>query len=222
MREAMRPSTLEIGLRAALGFGLFIWLGVAFGPKLLAALLPLHTAVLETLNSNYRIELSLTSAGADMVMYLRATVLRTTTITGGGAAVMLSPGTVLMNSTATGLLLQPAIMLGGLVIAWPASGIRELLVRIGAGLAALGFCVLLAIPLYLCLCLLQLPVLAFAPGEVTLSMLFVKLMLNGGALIVGALMGAAVIITATRITHRAGLGTAAVTPPYGRLGAGSP
>jgi hypothetical protein len=218
----MRPSTLEIGLRAALGFGISLWLGVAFGPKLLAALLPLHTAVLEMLNGNYRIELSLTSAGADLVMYLRATVLRTTTITGGGAAVMLSPGTVLMNSTATGLLLQPAVMLGGLVIAWPASNPRDFLVRIGVGLAALGFCVLLAIPLYLCLCLLQLPILAFVPGEITVPMLIVKLMLNGGALIVGALMGAAVIVTATRFTHRAGVGVTPETPPSGALGVGSP
>lgn len=201
-------SPLELAVRAALGFGLALWLVTLSGPALLEGLLGYYRQAVERLDDHYRVEFSLghqtghDRIGGDLVMLGRAAVARTFMIFTGDQTVTLAPGQVLTCSTATGVLMQPAVMVLGLLLAWPLSCRAEAAPRAILGAAALALWLLAGIPLSWQVYFEQIPLRAFAPDRFAWATLVDKFLLNGGSVVVGVLLAAAVLAASRAIAGR--------------------
>jgi hypothetical protein len=206
--SVLQQRPLELAVRAVLAFGIAIGLSAWLGSMLLDALLPSYERVVHRLDRRYRIDLTLSHQtghdriGGDLVVLGRATVMKTFVVFGANKFIMVEPGTVLLCSTATGLLMQPATMIFGLLLGWPVRSVREALVRGSLGSMLLALWMLLGIPLSLWVYFHDIPVRAFVPNEVSFLTIFGKFLLNGGGLVLGALLATGALALADRWTAR--------------------
>ena len=205
----LQKSPLELAIRAMLAFGIAIWLSSRFSPLLLQALLHYYETLVHGLDNRYWIDFALgyqtghDKAGSDLVLLGRAEVKEAFAFAAGHARFVLQPGQQLKCSTAIGVLMQPAVMLLGLLLAWPLRSAKDLLWRGGLGGMMLGVWLGLGLPLSLWLYFQEIPGKAFAPASVSPEMLIGDFLLNGGSLVVGALLAAVVLAAAPRLAHSA-------------------
>lgn len=217
---------LELALRAVLAFGIALWLSVAFGPMLLDALLPLYERAVHLLDDHYRIDFALTrltghdKIGGDLVVLGHATVERTFMVFGAETRVMLVPGESLTCSTAIGVLMQPATVMLGVLLGWPARGAREVLIRWSLGLMLLALWLLLGIPVWLWISFQDIPIRAYAPDAFSVMTAIGKFLLNGGGVMLGASLGAGAIAAAGSRAASWPRGTASAPWPWRRPGRG--
>jgi hypothetical protein len=202
----LQTKPLELALRVALAFGIALWLFTRLGPALLEALLPWYEQAVHRLDDRYRIDLTLShqtghdKIGSDLVVLGRATVARTFVVFGADRPIILQPGSVLTCSTATGLLLQPAVMLLGLLLGWPTRSAGEALIRFASGSIMLAAWLLLGIPFSLWIYFHDIPIRAYAPDELAFLTIAGKFLLNGGSLVLGAMLAACALALAYRWT----------------------
>jgi len=193
-----RP-TPELAARVLVAFGLALLLGTALGPSLLEALLPFHRHCLELFDDHYRVDLALTHLtghdriGGDLVVLATATVLRSFVAFGETARVVLLPGEALKCSTAVGLLMQPAVIVVGVLAAWPLRSAREAVLRWALGVVLLALWLAVGVPAWLWISLSDIPIRAVVPDELSILTALDKMLLDGGAVVLGALLGAAAV-----------------------------
>ena len=70
-------------------------------------------------------------------------------VLGDAHPVVLVPGQTLQSSTAIGIFMQPAVLILGLLLAWPVRSMREACVRGSVGAVLLALWLLAGIPLSL-------------------------------------------------------------------------
>jgi hypothetical protein len=119
-------------------------------------------------------------------------------VSAAGKIFTLQAGHALTCSTAIGILMQPAIMLVGVLLAWPLNSAKAVLARGAFGAMALAFWLFVGIPLSLWIYFYDIPVRAFVPSEVLLSTIIGKFLLNGGGLVLGGLLAAGALAAGTR------------------------
>ena len=197
---------LELIARALAAFAIVFWLSMRFGAGLIDALLPLYESYVQSIDNHYRIDLAVTRVGghdklgADLVVLGRAAVTRSFMVFGDTAKVMMMPGEVLQSSTAIGMLMQPAVMLAGLLLAWPLRSMREAAVRGVLGIMLLALWMLLGIPSWLWISMCDLPIRVVAPDELSVLTIANKMLLNGGAVVLGAVLAAVAIAGGRRLS----------------------
>lgn len=197
--NVLQRSPRDLALRAALAFGgalgLFAWLG----PSLLEPLLRYYETVVYALDDRYWITFSLThqtghgKIGSDWVVLGQASVMKALAIHSGDTVVALKPGQALTCSTAIGVLMQPAIMIVGILLAWPARSSAAVPGRVVAGSLTLGGWFFFGIPLLLWLYFQDIPIRVVAPNIIPLETVVGRFLLNGGGLVVGSLLAAAAL-----------------------------
>lgn len=187
-----------------LAFAAALWLAAELSPALLTALLPFHEQVVHLLDTNYRIEMSLThltghgTIGSDLVVLTRATPEKEFVFFVGGEPFLMAPSNVLTSSSAVGLLTQPAIMVLGLLLGWPLRSGREALLRGVFGSLLFTLWLLVGVPVSIWIYFQDIPIRVVAPNEVSFLTAVGKFLLNGGEIVLGALFGAAAISIAGR------------------------
>lgn len=197
---------LELAARAVLAGALAIWLVLRAGPLLLELLIPYFESTVHWLDTRYKIEFELTYRtghgvpGSELALLGRAAVTRLFFIPVDGGIIPMHAGNVLTSSTATGVLLQPAVMVIALLTGWPARSRREMTLRAPVGMAVLAFWMLAGLPLTLWLYFHNIPLQAFAPQESMLAAPLGKFLLNGGSVVLGAGMGVAAVIASARLS----------------------
>jgi hypothetical protein len=195
----LQKSPLELAVRAVLAFGASIWLSAQLGPVLLKGLLHYYETIVYLLDDRYWIDFSLThqtghnKVGSDLVLLGRASVMNSFPVYAANQIFILQPGQALTSSTAIGVLMQPAIMLVGLILGWPVDSVKRAVMRGVFGAMALTFWLCVGIPLSLWIYFYDIPVRAFDPGAVLLSTIIGKFLVNGGGLVLGGLLAAGVL-----------------------------
>ena len=200
----LQKSPLELALRAVLAFGIALWLSALVGPGILEGLRHYYETIVYQLDDRYWINFTLThqtghnKPGSDLVLLGRAEVMKAFTVSAAGKVFTLLAGQALTCSTAIGILMQPVIMLVGVLLAWPLESVRAALGRGVFGAMALAFWLFVGIPLSLWIYFYDIPVRAFVPSEVLLSTIIGKFLLNGGGLVLGGLLAAGALAAGAR------------------------
>jgi len=200
----LQKPPLELAVRAVLAFGVALWLSSLIGPGLLEGLRHYYETIVYQLDNRFWINFTLThqtghnKLGSDLVMLGRAEVMQAFPVFAANQVFILQAGQALTCSTAIGILMQPAIMLFGVLLGWPFASVKAALMRGVAGAMALALWLCLGIPLSLWIYFNDIPVRVFAPGEVLLSTIIGKFLLNGGGLVLGGLLAAGVLALASR------------------------
>ena len=206
--QILKKPPLELALRATLSFGCALWLSTQTGAPVLERLLPFYEQAVHALDDHYRIELALTrrdghnAIGSDLVLLGRAAVTRPMVVLGDAHPVVLVPGQTLQSSTAIGIFMQPAVLILGLLLAWPVRSVREACVRGSVGAVLLALWLLAGIPLSLWIYFQTVPLQAFAAHELFLSVVAGKFLLNGGSAVIGAGLAACAIAAGHRMLVR--------------------
>lgn len=202
----LQKSPLELALRAVLAFGLALWLSALISPAVLEGLRHYYETIVYQLDDRYWINFTLTyqnghnKLGSDLVLLGRAEVMKAFSVSAAGKVFTLQAGQALTCSTAIGILIQPAIMLVGVLLAWPLASAKAALGRGLFGAMALAFWLFVGVPLSLWIYFYDIPVRAFEPSEVLLSTIISKFLLNGGGLVIGGLLAAGVLAAGARWT----------------------
>jgi hypothetical protein len=197
--DLLERRPLELAVRAVLAFGSAMWLVALLSPTVLSALLPYYEQFVQRLDDHYRVDFALSHRtghdriGSDLVVLGHAAVVRTYMIFAADKTIMLAPGQVLSSSTAIGVLMQPASVIIGMLLAWPLRSAVEAAPRLAFGAGALLLWQLLGIPLSLWVYFRDIPAQAFGVADVTWSMLLDRFLLNGGSVVVGALLAIAAL-----------------------------
>jgi hypothetical protein len=197
--SVLQRSPGELALRAGLAFGVTLWLAAWLGPVALSPLLNYYETLVEALDDRFKIDFALTHQtghdllGADLAILGQATVRRPADLAIGGKEAALIPGQVLKCSTAVGLLMQPLIMVVGLLGGWPIASARAALRRLSLATLIVGAWLMAGVPLTLWLFFLDIPVRVFAPDAVTFETLSNRLITNGGGLFIGVVLAAAAL-----------------------------
>jgi hypothetical protein len=204
----LHKSPLELAVRAGLAFGIALWLSALVGPAILEGLRHYYETIVYQLDDRYWVNFTLTyqnghnKLGSDLVLLGRAEVMKAFTVSAAGKVFTLQAGQALSSSTAIGILMQPAIMLLGILLTWPLASVKEALARGAFSTMALAFWLFVGIPLSLWIYFYDIPIRAFVPSEVLLSTIIGKFLLNGGGLVLGGLLAAAALASARRWTAR--------------------
>ena len=192
--DLLQKSSLELAVRVMLAFGIALGLSTWLGPHLLEPLLHYYETVVHMLDDRYWIDLALTyqtghdTFGSDLAILGRAVVMKSLSISAGDIVIALTPGQALKSSTAIGILMQPAIMIVGLLLAWPLGSSKAIPIRAGLGVLMLGIWLFVEIPLSLWVYFQDIPIRAMAPTVIVLETIVSRFLLNGGSLVLGALM----------------------------------
>lgn len=192
------PTPPELALRLLLATLLVLALAKGIGHEAAQAQLPLIGHTLAWLDDHYRtLALNLGSEGADSVVRLRVTLARPLVV---GSHVVLPDargwGEV---TTPVGKLLQPLLILLGLLLAWPVRRWPEWPLRLLLAAPIAQLLVLLDTPFVLWACLWDLHARVYEPGRFSPLLAWARLLDGGGRLLLGMLGAAAVIALASRI-----------------------
>lgn len=203
--DVLHRSPLELIGRAAIGFGIALCLVDKLGAPMLEPLLHYYETIVHLLDDRYWIDFTLTHQtghdrlGSDLAVLGQAAVMKAMVVTHGDVAVALRPGQGLKCSTAIGILLQPAVMIVGVLLAWPTASGKSIPMRLLVGTPTLATWLLGGIPLTLWIYFRDIPIRALAPTAILPETLVSKFLLNGGSLVLGALMAAGALTLATRL-----------------------
>jgi hypothetical protein len=200
----LQKSPLELAIRASLAFGVAIWLSSLLAPGILESLRHYYETIVYQLDDRYWINFTLThqtghnKLGSDLVLLGRAEVMKAFPVFAAGKVFTLQAGQALTCSTAIGILMQPLIMLVGVLLGWPLASLKAALMRGVFGAMALASWLCVGIPLSLWIYFYDIPVRAFAPSTVLFSTIIGKFLLNGGGLVIGGLLAAGVLAASSR------------------------
>jgi hypothetical protein len=206
------PKPLELALRLLLVGILLVWLAHRFGREATETLLPLVGRALVWLDDHYRIlVLAVDSQGADTVIRLRVTLARPLVV--GGQLILTDARGWAEVTTPVGHLLQPLLILSGVLLGWPARRWREWPARLLLVAPVAAVLVLLNTPFTLWAHLWDLHAHLYEPGRFSPLLAWVRLLDGGGRLLLGMLGAAAVVALASRISGASERqGGAAATP----------
>jgi hypothetical protein len=202
----LQKSSLELAARAVLAFCLSLWISALLSPGLLEGLLHYYETIVYLLDDHYWTEFSLIhqisndKMGGDLIVLGRAEVMKAFNVSAANTVYTLYPGNAFSCSTAIGTIMQPAVMLVGLLLGWPLASAKAVLARGVFGAMALALWLLVGIPVSLWIFFYDMPIRAFVPSEVLLSSIITRFLFNGGGLILGGLLAAAVLAAAARWT----------------------
>jgi len=190
--SAAWPRPLELALRLTAAYGLGAWLAYRYGRDFVDALLPAFKYAVSLMNDTFRIVAMTTgSDGPDTVLSVRVILARPVVV---GAQIWMPHAGGWMNSATTiGLLLQPAIVALGLVLAWPARRRAVILWRWILAAFLLGVITLVHTPFFLWASLWSSFVRVYDPQGFYFLRLWHNVLLNGGQLAVGLLAAIAII-----------------------------
>jgi len=206
------PKPPELALRLLLATLLVLALAKGIGREAAQALLPLIGHTLAGLDDHYRtLALNLGSEGADSVVRLRVTLARPLVV--GSHVVLPDARGWAEVTTPVGKLLQPLLILLGLLLAWPVRRWPEWPLRL-----------LLATPIALVLVLLDTPFVLWAglwdlhahvyePGRFSPLLTWARLLDGGGRLLLGMLGAVAIVILASRVSAPSGRQDGAAAAP---------
>ncbi|KAF0163894.1 MAG: hypothetical protein FD157_2573 [Rhodocyclaceae bacterium] len=192
------PKPPELALRLLLATLLVLALAQGIGREAAQAMLPLIGHTLSWLDDHYRtVALTLGTEGADSVVRLRVTLARPLLV--GGHLILPDARGWGEVTTPVGKLLQPLLVLLGLLLAWPVRRRREWPLRL-----------LLAAPIALALVLLDTPFAlwshlwdlhahVYEPGRFSPLLTWTRLLDGGGRLLLGMLGAAAIVALASRL-----------------------
>lgn len=185
-------------MRLLLAGVLLVWLAQRFGRETAQALLPLIGHALVWLDDHYRIlALAVDSQGADTVVRLRVTLARPLVV--GGHLILTDARGWAEVTTPVGHLLQPLLILSGILLAWPARCRREWPARLLLALPVAVALLLLNTPFTLWGLLWDLHAHVYEPGRFSPLLAWIRLLDGGGRLLLGMLGAAAVVALASRI-----------------------
>ncbi len=205
------PRPLELAVRLLLAGALLVWLAHRFGREATEALLPLVGRTLVWLDDHYRIlALAVDSQGADTVIRLRVTLARPLLV--GGRVILTDARGWAEVTTPVGHLLQPLLILSGILLAWPARRLREWPARLLLAAPVAALLVLLNTPFTLWGLLWDLHAHHYEPGRFSPLLAWLRLLDGGGRLLLGMLGAAAVIALAARFCTPARQTGAAAAP----------
>lgn len=192
------PKPLELALRLLLAGIPLVWLAHRFGREATEALLPAIGHALAWLDNHYRIlALAVDSQGADTVIRLRVTLARPLVV--GGRVILSDARGWAEVTTPVGHLLQPLLILAGILLAWPARRRREWPARLLLAAPVAALLVLLNTPFTLWAHLWDLHAHRYEPGRFSPLLAWVRLLDGGGRLLLGMLGAAAVVALASRL-----------------------
>ena len=187
------PKPLELALRLLLAALTVLVLARSFGREAAQALLPLIGHALTWLDDHYRIlVLAVDSQGADTVIRLRVTLARPLVV--GGHLILPDARGWAEVTTPVGHLLQPLLILTGMLVAWPARRWREWAARLLLIAPIVAALVLLNTPFTLWGHLWDLHAHHHEPGRFSPLLAWVRLLDGGGRLLLG-MLGAVTAIT---------------------------
>lgn len=206
------PKPLELALRLLLSLLLVLALAQRYGRDATEALLPLIGHSLAWLDDHYRIiDLTLGTEGADSVIRLRVTLARPLVV--GGHLIPPDARGWGQVTTPVGNLLQPPLVLLGLLLAWPARGWREWPLRLLLSAPVALFLVWLNTPFALWGHLWDLHAHLYEPGRFSPLLAWTHLLDGGGRLLLGMLGAVAIVVLASRVSGAIGRhGGAAAAP----------
>ncbi|MBC7984445.1 MAG: hypothetical protein H7Y02_11380 [Candidatus Obscuribacterales bacterium] len=144
------PKPLEITVRFLVAGAAVLWLGGVFERAIVESSLPLVRAVFEFVDDDFTVlGLDVAHEGANETLRLKADYSHPIYLEGVGTFIYpmnLDPRTAgwLQVNLTVGGLLQYGLLMLIVVLAWPARGIREMLVRLGLSLPLLAVFLLVA------------------------------------------------------------------------------
>lgn len=193
------PKPLELALRLLLATLLVLALAKGIGREAAQVLLPLIGHTLAWLDDHYRtLALSLGSEGADSVVRLRVTLARPLVV--GGHVILTDARGWGEVTTPAGKLLQPLLILLGLLLAWPVRCWREWPLRLLFAAPIALLLVLLDTPFVLWADLWDLHAHVYEPDRFSPLLAWARLLDGGGRLLLGMLAAVAIIALASRFT----------------------
>lgn len=187
--------------RFPLCLGLVGWAMARWGGGLAEALLPAVAAEIGWLDNTYRIaSLGVVQQGGEQLVRVVVTLARCVVLPDGAHCG--DPRAQAQVSTLLGHLTLPPTLAAAAVLAWPASGWREGLLRLP--LLAVGLAVLVAldVPMVLWASLWQLHVDAFAPGLFSPLLLWLDFVQGGGRLALALVCAGGVVAAARAVVQR--------------------
>ena len=206
------PKPLELALRLFLASLFVLWLAQRFGREAAQALLPLIGHTLVWLDDHYRIlDLTLGTEAADTVIRLRVTLARPLVV--GGHLILPDARGWGKVTTPVGNLLQPLLVLLGLLLAWPARRWREWPLRLLLIAPIALVLVLLNTPFALWAWLWDLHAHLYEPDRFSPLLIWAHLLDGGGRLLLGMLGAAVVVALASRFAAPELRKTRAATGP---------
>lgn len=176
-----------------LAYALVIWLAHRYGRDAVEAVMPLFRTLISILDEHGRVmSLAIVSDGADTLVRMRVELVEDIVINGQRFA---AGHYAFLPSIGTGLILQPAVIALGLVLAWPVQKALEYPLRIAVVAVLLAFVLITDAPLTLWANYVHTIV---EPNAFSLLWWWEELLVNGGRLALGFLIALVAIRTADR------------------------
>jgi hypothetical protein len=195
------PKPPELILRLALGFGLALWFAHRYGRELAEVLLPVIAATFSWLDDHYRlISLSIDTEGPDTVFRLRANLARPLVV--GDQLFQPHPLGWAEVTTSIGIMLEPVIVLIGLLPVWPVRHGWEWLFRLMLGIPMAGLLILVNIPFTLWAFLWNLHVQSFDPEMFSPLLIWVRFLGDGGRALLGLLGAVSILWTVALLAKK--------------------
>lgn len=196
-----RPRPLVLILRLIGSVSLGLWLAKSHGRALAESTLPLLSWVLSVLDDHFqRLALDVVQQGPDSVFRWRVALVRPLLV--GGQIAMPHPESLVQVTTTVGTFLQPLLALMVATFTWPASSLREWLMRMGLMIfMALSACVVNT-PLTLWAYVWDIYLRQTNSSQFSTLLVWLSFLNGGGRILIG-LMGAALAISlAEKLNHR--------------------
>ncbi len=189
--------------RFPLCLGLVGWAMTRWGGTLAEALLPAMAAEIHGLDNTYRIvKLELMQRGGEDLIRIVVTLARCVVLPDG--AHCSDPRAQAQASTLLGHFTLPFTLALSAVLAWPASGWREVLWRAALLSLALPLLLALDVPMVLWASLWRLHVEAFAPDLFSPLLLWLDFLQGGGRMALALVFAGAVLAGSHQLARPAG------------------
>lgn len=193
MRNLLGAPVLRF-VAACIGLLLLVYLA---GYELVETLLPTYRWALAQIDDHFRIlYLGLASQGADSVIRLDVSLQRPLIV--GPHLVMPDPRGHAHVTTLSGHALQPLVIFAAVLLAWPASGWYESVLRGCCGFLFGGLMVVVDVPFVLVGELWALLADHYATGNSSPLLLWKDFLQNGGRPALAFVLGAAAVLSARR------------------------
>jgi len=176
-----------------------LWLTHRYGRGFVDSLLPLIKATILFLDDHYKIVgISTGTEGPDTVVRLRVTQVHAIFL-GGRVSMPDSRGWAEVTTT-IGTVVQPLIIAGGLILAWPFNRWKELGLRLLIGGGVLMCVFLIDTPFTLWAYVWDMHVRSYEPTLISPLLIWHKFLINGGRQALGMGTGVVVIAVANRVS----------------------
>lgn len=215
------PRPLELTLRLGLGMAAALWLAHQYGTLVAEASLPLIGWTFSWMDDHFRlIGVDIAAEGADTAIRLRASLARPLVL--GGQVLIPNPAGWARVTTTVGTLLQPFVILFGLLPAWPAKGLGDWGLRLFLLPFVALVLLLVNVPPTLLGYLWDMHVRDFEPGRFSPLLIWLNFLNGGGRLVLGLggialILSAGTLVTRTRRWLRPSRDSMTASSPFGLL-----